>query len=229
MGVWGRLMLWLSIVWIAPLLYFEMKNEVKFKKNILIGITMPREALEDEEVSKNIEKFKKSQAVICWALLALAVWFFFDFKELDSMMTSYCLWIDLCIVVPCVPYVTTYKELKKIKNQRGWVKKTEEKVYVDTKAIPKFKEVPIWFFVVCAAACLLPLLWEKTGIIIYICFFLTEITYGICCRYCYRNKAEMFSLKASTSSLDRVFVSLMQTVVPPRLSVLIYPSCFKSW
>ncbi len=108
------------------------------------------------------------------------------------MLTSYCLWIDLCIVVPCVPYVTTYKELKKIKSQRGWVKKkTEEKVYVDTKAIPKFKEVPAWFFVVCAAACLLPLLWEKTGIIIYICFFLTEITYGICCRYCYRNKAEM--------------------------------------
>lgn len=42
-----NLIMWGSIIWIIPLVYFMQKNETKFKKNIVIGVTLPFEARED--------------------------------------------------------------------------------------------------------------------------------------------------------------------------------------
>ncbi len=44
-----NLIMWGSIIWIIPLVYFMQKNETKFKKNIVIGVTLPFEAREDTQ------------------------------------------------------------------------------------------------------------------------------------------------------------------------------------
>ena len=44
---------------ILPILYFVMRMNSKPKKNVLIGVTLPTEFLEDEEVTKLCNQFKK--------------------------------------------------------------------------------------------------------------------------------------------------------------------------
>ena len=47
-----NLIMWGSIIWIIPLVYFMQKNETKFKKNIVIGVTLPFEAREDTQAQE---------------------------------------------------------------------------------------------------------------------------------------------------------------------------------
>ena len=39
-----------SMIWIPALIAYMLINETKFKKNIVIGVTLPKEAREDETV-----------------------------------------------------------------------------------------------------------------------------------------------------------------------------------
>ena len=36
-----KIFLWASIIWLLPFLFFVQKNEAKFKKNIVVGVTLP--------------------------------------------------------------------------------------------------------------------------------------------------------------------------------------------
>ena len=38
-----RLILWLSVLWIAPLVVGVLVNDAKFKKNLAVGVTIPPE------------------------------------------------------------------------------------------------------------------------------------------------------------------------------------------
>ena len=42
-----NIILWLSIIWLAPLMCFVLANEAKFKKNIAVGVTLPYEGRHD--------------------------------------------------------------------------------------------------------------------------------------------------------------------------------------
>ena len=41
---------WLVSAWIPALVWWIMRNDARFKKNIVVGVTLPREAHDDEEV-----------------------------------------------------------------------------------------------------------------------------------------------------------------------------------
>jgi hypothetical protein len=64
--------LWLSIIWIAPLICFLQVNEARFKKNIVVGVTLPFKAREDEAVKAALKKYKTSMWTACGILMALA-------------------------------------------------------------------------------------------------------------------------------------------------------------
>ncbi len=51
-----KIFLWASIIWLLPFLFFVQKNEAKFKKNIVVGVTLPQEAREDAEVQAHLKK-----------------------------------------------------------------------------------------------------------------------------------------------------------------------------
>lgn len=65
--------LWLSIVWIAPLICGLLANEAKFKKNIVVGVTLPFEAREDAAVKQTLNRFKIWMYAAAGILMALAV------------------------------------------------------------------------------------------------------------------------------------------------------------
>ena len=57
--------LWLCIIWMPLLIYFMLRNETKFKKNIAIGVTLPFEGRTHPDVLARLEKFKKQNLPLC--------------------------------------------------------------------------------------------------------------------------------------------------------------------
>ena len=180
--------LWLSIVWIAPLICFLQVNEARFKKNIVVGVTLPFQAREDEAVKAALKKYKTSMWTTCGILMALAA---AGWALAPESMTLWFIWIDLCIILPYVPYVRTNSALKKLKKERGWGPAAGQQIRVDISAIPQEKWISPWAFLPPAVISLLPLLFDDS-------LWMANVTMAVCCglfwlgyRYCYRNKSEM--------------------------------------
>lgn len=181
--------IWLAMVWVAPLITFLLVNETRFKKNIVIGVTLPFDARKDTQVLEALGKFKKWECIACALLIVLAGlgWAFHV-----SSMFLVLLWIDLCIVIPYIPYWRTNTALKAVKREKRWGQVAgQHKIRVNTDAIPKEKWVSAWAFLPSVLLCLVPLAFDRTlwGI---------NLTMAVSCglfwlgyRYCYRNKSEM--------------------------------------
>ncbi|MBQ1305379.1 MAG: hypothetical protein IIY44_03175, partial [Erysipelotrichales bacterium] len=165
-----RLILWLSVFWIVPLMTYMLINETKFHKNIVLGVTLPQEARNDEEIKGVLAKFRRDSIIVCAGLLVLAAVFCFLSSD-QKPMTLWGIWLTLAIVVPYIPYVITNAKLKKVKEEKGW-KKTPAVIMVDTAAIPSPKWMsPVWF-VPPFLISLLPVLWDKEMWFLYAIFAL---------------------------------------------------------
>lgn len=184
------IILWASIIWLAPFICFMLANEAEFKKNIVVGVTLPYGAREDEQVKAILSRFKKGLKWICIILMAISIPGFF-IKKFSVLFTIWCIWIDLCIVVPYIPYVQCNSALKKIKGKKGWKKDGNKCVIVDTAAISSGRWLSPWVFLPAVILSLVPFIWDKTFSILYITFAICSVFFWFCYRYLYRNKSEM--------------------------------------
>jgi len=199
-----NLILWLSVVWIVPLMYGMLVNEAKFKKNITVGVTLPFAGREDEEVLTSLRKYKKRLSWLCVLLVAVAVPCIFV-KDFPPMMTVWLLWLDLAIVLPYIPYVLCNRELKAIKARRGWRKQEPTVITVDTGAIESPRWLSVWWFVPAAVLSFLPLLWERSLWPLCVANGLCVVLFWFGYRYAYRNKAERVDADRDlTAVLSRV-------------------------
>ncbi|MBQ2310226.1 MAG: hypothetical protein II186_06225 [Erysipelotrichales bacterium] len=198
-----RLILWLSVFWIVPLMTYMLINETKFHKNIVLGVTLPQEARNDEEIKGVLAKFRRDSIIVCAGLLVLAAVFCFLSSD-QKPMTLWGIWLTLAIVVPYIPYVITNAKLKKVKEEKGW-KKTPSVIMVDTAAIPSPKWMsPVWF-VPPFLISLLPVLWDKEMWFLYAIFALMILLFWFSYRYLYRNKAEIVDANTElTKALSQV-------------------------
>ena len=57
----GALILWGCIIWIVPLVYVLLRNEAKWKKNIVVGTTLPYEARQDPEVGEVLCRYRRQR------------------------------------------------------------------------------------------------------------------------------------------------------------------------
>ena len=114
-----KIILWASIIWLLPFLFVVQRNEAKFKKNIVVGVTLPQEAREDSEVQELLKKYVKETAIICIAL-GIAVIPCWLPESYNWMMFAWMLWLDAIIVLTQIPFIKCNKKLKELKTQRGW-------------------------------------------------------------------------------------------------------------
>lgn len=191
-----------SMIWIPVLIAYMLINEAKFKKNIVIGVTLPKEAREDEKVLSILDTFKKQEILICVILMALGVLCMIFVKKFS--MTVFTIWILMCIVAPYIPYILTNIRLKEYKEEKGWGAQ-KRTVYTDTAAQRQPEPLNSWLFFPPVLISLIPLVWDHQTWFLYVLFAVLCVLFWFSCRWLYRNKPEMVDENTDvTNTLSRM-------------------------
>lgn len=194
----GSMILWLSLCWLPLMFYAMLGNETKFKKNIVVGVTFPQEGREDPEVLALLKGFRRTQLWLCLALTALAVAGAFLPWSFGWSMTGFLVWIDLCILLPCLPYARCNRALRQVKADRGWTRRGEgRRVTVDLRsAAEPWKELKLWHFLLPTLVALAPCLWalwqgETTVALVLLVGPVMTLGCYLLYRYAFRRKSEV--------------------------------------
>ena len=141
---------------ILPIMYFILRSISKPKKNIILGVTLPYSARQDESVMEICRFFRKRLGITSLILTALlAVPFFIEYI---SIATTYLMvWICAVIIAPFAPYAKSHKKLKRLKQEKNWVTSAAGKVMLDTKvSVHPHKQASAWLFLPPAIISLVP-------------------------------------------------------------------------
>ena len=111
--------LWLSVVWIVPLIYAMLLNETKPKKNLIMGVTLSSAARADAQVLDLCARFRRSLGWISLALCVLSLPILL-LNRFSRSITWMLVWILLACALPYVPYVRCNLALRALKLARGW-------------------------------------------------------------------------------------------------------------
>ena len=184
------LFLWACVFPVLPIEYFAMRDEVKFKKNIAVGVTLPYEARTNLDVLRRLEQYKRELKRVCLLLAAAAVPCVL-IQSTSATMFLWGMWIIFAIVLPNVPYARCNRDLKEIKAANGWSRQSRDILWVDTAAIPKGKWLSPWLFAPAVLLCLLPLVWDRDLWAVYVIDAVCALGCWLGYRYLYRNRAEL--------------------------------------
>ena len=195
----GRIILWLCVVWIPAVEYAFLANETRFKKNIVIGVTLPHQARTDPEVTARLGRFKRNLGFICLALTALGVGGLLLPVSMGLSLTLMLVYADLVIVLPMIPYARCNRDLKALKARRGWrgAQVAGNTVTVDLAAAAQpVKELSFAYFLPPLIVSLIPAVWElvmgepmggAVMLILALCIVLFYFLY----RYAFRRRSEV--------------------------------------
>ena len=185
-----RLILWLSVLWIAPLVAGVLVNDAKFKKNLAVGVTIPPAFQSDPDVAVRLARFRRQEWTVCIALVLAAVPCVFV-RAFGLNMTLWSVWLLLVCVLPYVPYARCNLALKRLKAEYGWrgeaAPRTET---VDLAAVPSYRWLSPWLFALPLVFSLLPLLWSLEDWIVLLTDAACVVLFWVCYRFCYRKKSE---------------------------------------
>ena len=93
-----RLFLWLSVLWLAPMVAAMQANEAKFKKNIAVGVTIPREFQSDPALQASLLRVRRGEWAVCAGLVlsgAAAVFV----RDFGATFTLWSVWLILLCVL----------------------------------------------------------------------------------------------------------------------------------
>ncbi len=199
----NALITWGLTIWLPVLMCGLNINEAKFKKNLAVGVTFPRQAREDPAVLGLLKGFKREQIVLCLALMAAGIacaaltWRSFGFAP-------FFLWIDLMILAQFVSYARWNGKLKKLKKERGWTVPNLRAASVTMAAAPARRVNGVWF----AAAAVIAAVPAALDRGLWMMYFLDGAIALGCwagAKYLYRNRAETVDENdAVTAALTRV-------------------------
>lgn len=201
-----KLILWASMIWLLPLMYFLIKNEFKPKKNIIMGVTLPYAAQDDPEVKALLDSCGREMKLTFWLSLAAAVPNFL-FMGFGAFMTYWLTWIVVICFVFFIPYIRCNTALKALKARRGWRRDAGAlQAVADLKAAAiEIHWISPWWFLPPFLVSLLPLFFERDlWWMLAIDALLVPVFY-LCYRYLYRNRAEAVDADSQrTIALTRV-------------------------
>lgn len=191
MSTWGSVILWLSMIWLPPLLGLFLRNEAKPKKNIIVGTTLPHEAQGDPAVLALTARYKRELKWVCLALMLPAIPGVF-IRDFGLNMLLWTIWILVICVAVNVPYIRCNRALRRLKTDRGWRREPSGQAVADLRAAAmELKWLsPLWFLPPVVMA-LVPLLFDRT--LWWVCLMdaVLVLLFYACYRWLYRNKAEV--------------------------------------
>lgn len=127
-------MIFFLLVWsVVPLLAVMMCNEAKPKKGIILGATLPYSARSDARVLDITRRFKRAQWL--WVLIETAAWVPLHFLTGEGVAIGVmCVMFIPMIIVPYAIYIRANKKLRELKRAEGWSTPYTGGVIIDLKA-----------------------------------------------------------------------------------------------
>lgn len=225
-----KIILWASIGWIPILICVMLINETKFKKNLVIGVTLPHEAREDAEVQTVLSRFKKQSILVC-VLLMLSCLPCMFFNGEAVVLTIWLVWLDVAIVVPNIPYIFTNMKLHEIKKQRGWNEEAKPRTTaVNIDAVPASTWISPWVFLPSGLLCLVLIPFDQELTVLYVLYAGLCFSFWLGYRYLYRNKSEMVDdnteLTLALSRIRKYNWGKMWIVCSYSMTVYAFCMCF---
>lgn len=200
------LILWLAVLWLPILMAGLLCNETKFKKNLVIGVTLPYPAREDEAVQRQLASFRKIQKGLAAGLILAGL---LCMLVPDALWNSvlWGTWLLVSCVAPYVVYARWNGKLKALKEERGWAVLPSSEITVDTAHItPANWQSPLLFLLPLLVS-LLPLLWERVFLPVYLMDAGLVLLFYLSYRFLYRNRSERVdedqSLTAALTAIRR--------------------------
>lgn len=148
MDNWVFKIIMFVIIWpIFPLICVMLCNETKVKKNIIIGVTLPYLAQQDERVLDIAKRYRRDQWIWCGiGSVILAPLIFLGSEGL--VIAVICSVALPMLLVPYVIYARANSKLRALKRAEGWSTPYAGGIVVDLKAaaMPS-KPLSRWLFV----------------------------------------------------------------------------------
>lgn len=148
---------------LLPILHWQMQNEAKPKKNIVLGVTLPYSLLQDEALllhTRNYARSMRRALLISHALLLplLLLW-----KEASAFFGALLLWVTAVIVLYHVLYIRAHNALRRFKLEQGLSMETAAaRIRVDTCALAGPEPAHgLWAYAGALLLCLAPFLWAR--------------------------------------------------------------------
>lgn len=145
---------------ILPIIYIVMKMNSEPKKNVVLGVTVPSQYLESEEVVKicNIFKRELRKYMIICAVIPIA---FFFVKYVSIATSLWMIWMLGMIVMVSWPYVKCNKLMSHLKIEKGWNIESAGKTMIDMKAVNEnIRTVNLPMYITAAVLGLIPVIYE---------------------------------------------------------------------
>ena len=190
------LVLW-SALWIVLLCeWLPQRNETKFKKNIVLGVTLPKAAHGDPEVNEILEEYRKRLDRSCLLLTILSVAGAF----LPGLTVSVICWSGMLLVnmgLPVVLFAVENRKLKAVKEKKGWKPEGKQPIRVDVSTMVEYPKPKLWGYLVCAILCGIPMAFQRQIWWLHLVSIgLVVMSYG-CAVACYRKKSETVDADAA--------------------------------
>lgn len=117
---------------ILPIIYFILKNELEPHKNIILGVTLPSDELQNPEVVKIVTKAKKSMRSIAIAFSIIP--FTSLITQYDSIVYAiFITWITVICFIFFIPFIKGNLQLHTLKKEQNWHVDEEGTTIVDLK------------------------------------------------------------------------------------------------
>lgn len=102
-----------------PILYFVQRNEVKPKKNIILGVTLTPTAQQDERVLAVCKSYLRRLRLVCAVLFVLPFGCLpIQYGSIVTLLL--CIWLIPAIAVPVAVYALANRSLMKLKRENNW-------------------------------------------------------------------------------------------------------------
>lgn len=142
---------------VLPIIALVLANETKPKKNIVIGVTLPKERQEEPKVKAICNGYRKSLRNWSVFLTFLLIPVFF-LPSFSILLTAWLCWLLLAIIVPIVVYIRAHLKLKALKVANEWFGGVARRTVVDITVTASLKKpLSHWLFLPALIISLLPL------------------------------------------------------------------------
>ena len=205
--------IWLMCCWLPIPIWLALRNNARFKKNIVVGVTLPREAHDDEQITAILSGYRRQQLACATALVvvALAGAAAGSVRALAGpLAVCWSIWVLVACIAPEVIFARTNARLAALKGERGWRRSgkngTRRVTVADIGAAaqPRTRISNAWVLLTTATS-MAPALFDRRSLPVYLLSAAGTLATWAIFRWCYRDRSEAVDTnEALTLALTRI-------------------------